>query len=231
MLKVVLLSYTPAPEEIISKAAKLCYSPKNITELEVTPADQKRMVRKMFSLGHHSTLEHAAFTFGIEGISRACSHQLVRHRMASYSQQSQRYVRFDQPFEFVTPDTVRKNRKASAAYRKIMKSLHEAYRAMIEEGIPAEDARYLLPNACTTKLIMTMNARELLHFFNLRLCSRAQKEIRDVAAAMLSQVRKVTPHIFEKAGPTCISYGYCREEAKDCPLYSRLNKKPSTAGL
>ncbi|MDD2716589.1 MAG: FAD-dependent thymidylate synthase [Candidatus Wallbacteria bacterium] len=223
MLKVRLLAYTPASEDIIAKAARLCYSESGIDELDVS-GSKARIVGKMFRLGHHSTLEHASFSFGVEGISRACSHQLVRHRLASFSQQSQRYVRFHEPFDYYIPDTILKNKAALSRYRKLMDDMAAAYEEMAKSGIPAEDARYVLPNACTTKIIITMNARELLHFFNLRLCSRAQQEIRDLAARMLVLVKKEAPHIFEKAGPTCISYNYCREEAEDCPLYKKIKR-------
>jgi len=225
MLNVVLLAKTPSAEDIIAKAAKLCYSEKGVSELELTDKQKKKMVTKMFTLGHHSTMEHANFTFGIEGISRACSHQLVRHRLASFSQQSQRYVKFNSQFEYYTPESIKEKPELLSKYNSLMEQLSGVYQEMIGNGIPAEDARYLLPNSCCTKLIMTMNVRELLHFFNMRLCSRAQKEIRDVAAKMLSLVKKEAPEIFEKAGPTCVSYGYCREDHKECPLYKKIIQK------
>jgi len=225
MLNVVLLAKTPSAEDIIAKAARLCYSEKGITELILNEKQKKKMVAKMFTLGHHSTMEHASFTFGIEGISRACSHQLVRHRLASFSQQSQRYVKFNSQFEFVTPESIKEKPDLNKKYDKTMQQLFDIYKELVESGVPAEDARYLLPNSCCTKIIVTMNVRELLHFFNMRLCSRAQKEIREVAAKMLSLVKKEAPDIFEKAGPTCVSYGYCREEYKECPLYNKLIKK------
>lgn len=225
MLKVVLLASTPGPEDIVARAGKLCYSEKGIEEIAIPDKDRSRMVSKLFRLGHHSTLEHASFTFGIEGISRACSHQLVRHRMASFSQQSQRYVKFSRQFEYYTPDSIQENPEAFSIYQDTMESLSHQYAKLIEMGIPAEDARYLLPNSCTTKIIMTMNARELLHFFNLRLCSRAQKEIRDLAKEMMKLVKNRAPDIFGKSGPTCVSYDYCMEEAKDCPLYEPMKKR------
>lgn len=225
MLHVKLLSYTPVPEEIITKAARLCYSNVSISEIKVNEFIQKKMVNKMFSLGHHSTLEHAYFTFGIEGISRACSHQLVRHRLASYSQQSQRYVKFLEPFEYIIPDSIKNNPAILEKYKSIMKEIADLYKYFIENDIPAEDSRYILPNACTTKIIVSMNARELLHFFNMRLCSKAQYEIRKIASLMLNLVKKVAPTVFKKAGPTCISYGFCRESAKDCELYKKYIEK------
>jgi thymidylate synthase (FAD) len=225
MLKVILLSKTPAAEEVIAKAARLCYSEKGISELQLTDKEKKKMVTKMFTLGHHSTMEHASFTFGIEGISRACSHQLVRHRLASFSQQSQRYVKFNSQFEYFTPDSIEKNSNLNKIYDSTMEKLSKIYQELIESGIPAEDARYVLPNSCCTKIIVTMNVRELLHFFNMRLCNRAQEEIRKVAAKMLSLVKKEAPEIFEKAGPTCVSYGYCHEQYKECPLYKKLIEK------
>jgi len=163
-------------------------------------------------------LEHASFTFSVSGISRACSHQLVRHRIASYTQQSQRYVKFKrEEIEYVTPPGLNEAQKKK--FREIMNLLADSYQEFLAEGVPAEDARYILPNAAQTKIIVTMNARELMHFFNMRLCTRAQWEIRQLAREMLAEARKACPEIFSDAGPSCSFYGYCPEGSMGCGLY------------
>ncbi|MDP2682473.1 MAG: FAD-dependent thymidylate synthase [Deltaproteobacteria bacterium] len=217
-MKVTLLNFTPAPEKTVVLAAKLCYSDSNISQLEekVLGASFEKFLGKILKMGHLSVLEHAGFTFGIEGISRATSHQLVRHRLASYSQQSQRYVKFKEGLEFVTPPSIKKNAKIGEKFSDITASLYSLYNEMIEAGIPAEDARYILPNAAETKIIVTMNARELLHFFGLRTCERAQWEIREMAKRMLSLAKKEAPFIFKKAGPGCVSTGKCTEGEMTC---------------
>jgi len=178
-MKVTLLNFTPAPEKTIVLAAKLCYSDSNISQLEekVLGASFEKFLGKILKMGHLSVLEHAGFTFGIEGISRATSHQLVRHRLASYSQQSQRYVKFKEP-EFVTPVSLKENLKLEQKFADTAASLYKFYNEMLEAGIPAEDARYILPNAAETKIIVTMNARELLHFFGLRAEERCPRLFR-----------------------------------------------------
>jgi thymidylate synthase (FAD) len=175
----------------------------------------KRLIAKVLELGHFSVLEHASFTFAIEGISRACSHQLVRHRIASFSQQSQRYVKMTE-FEFPLPPSIEQNETLVKQFHQAMSEAQKYYSAFIDAGIPAEDARYVLPNATETKLIMTANARSLLNFFELRLCTRAQWEIRNLAQLMLQEVRRVAPNIFSTAGPTCESKGYCSEGTMGC---------------
>lgn len=216
-MKVTLLNFTPDPEKTVVLAAKLCYSDSNISQVEekIKAESYEKFLGKILKMGHLSVLEHASFTFGIEGISRAASHQLVRHRLASYSQQSQRYVRFKEP-EFVIPSTVKGNAPIAKKFSDTAKSLYAFYHEMLEAGIPAEDARYILPNAAETKIIVTMNARELLHFFGLRTCERAQWEIRDMAKKMLSLAKKEAPAIFGKAGPGCVSTGKCTEGAMTC---------------
>lgn len=212
MIKVDLVAYTPEPEKTIAMSANLCYNPIGATEIREGLTDEKieRLVRQMVKSGHHSTLEHASFTFAIEGISRACSHQLVRSRIASYSHQSQRYVKANN-FKRIKPQTIQDNKVASKAFDILMDKIQEYYDIMIEEGIPAEDARFILPNAAETKIVVTMNARSLLHFFEERCCNRAQWEIRAMANMMLAEVRKVAPVLFEKAGPACIAKGKCKE--------------------
>jgi len=216
-MKVELLSYTPEPDRVVAISARLCYSKIGISELaeKLTDDKIKDLLKKLESSGHLSPFEHANFTFGIEGISRVTSHQLVRHRIASYSQQSQRYVKMSNG-EFVIPPSIKKNSSASELVYNLNDMAMSVYNKLIQLGIPEEDARYILPQGITTKIIVTMNARELLHFFNLRCCLRAQWEIRAMANLMLRKVKEVAPIIFEKAGPFCFS-GPCPEEGP-CPL-------------
>lgn len=225
-LKVLLLQHTPEPELTVALAARLCYSSSAIGELHdrLSRADIQGFLDKIMSLGHQSVLEHASFTFGIEGISRACSHQLVRHRLASYSQQSQRYVTFEGGrFPAVLPDAIAESPKRSELFAKAIEACAAAYEALIEDGTPAEDARFVLPNAAETKLIVTMNARELLHFFSLRCCERAQWEIRKVAVEMLRLVKPLAPSIFRQAGPDCLA-GACPEGTLTCGRTSEVRQ-------
>ena len=211
-----LLTHTPNPEQVVAAAARLCYSDSSIEKLlGQAPDKATRLLQKILALGHFSVLEHASFTFGIEGISRACSHQLVRHRIASFSQQSQRYVSHDQPFEAVVPESISLQQALSDRFEAHMQNTHELYRDLLSAGIPAEDARFVLPNAAATKLVMTMNARELHHFFVLRCCRRAQWEIRAMAKEMLRLARKSSPLLFVESGPGCL-HGPCPEGAMTC---------------
>lgn len=211
-----LLTYTPDPEQVVAAAARLCYSDSSIEKLlGQAPEQAARLLQKILELGHLSVLEHASFTFGIEGISRSCSHQLVRHRVASFSQQSQRYVSHDQPFTTVTPDSIAELPVLSERFTEHMQRTHELYRDLMEAGVPAEDARFVLPNAASTKLVMTMNVRELHHFFRLRCCRRAQWEIRAMAREMLRLARQASPLLFAGAGPACLS-GSCSEGTMTC---------------
>ncbi|MCK4738414.1 MAG: FAD-dependent thymidylate synthase [Deltaproteobacteria bacterium] len=217
-MKVILLRHTPEPENTVALAAKLCYSSSSITELEDETGDgsNQKFLTKILSLGHLSVLEHASFTFGIEGISRANSHQLVRHRLASYSQQSQRYVKADTKLvKVVTPHTINDNAEAKKLFDDFTKDAYATYGKLTELGIPKEDARYVLPNAAETKIIVTMNARELIHFFLLRCCERAQWEIREMATEMLSLAKIIAPFIFKDAGPGCVA-GSCAEGEMTC---------------
>ncbi len=224
-MKATLLNFTPDPEKTVALAARLCYSDSTIEDLEdrVKGISLEKFLGKILKMGHLSVLEHASFTFGIEGISRATSHQLVRHRLASYSQQSQRYVRFDKP-EFVTPPSINEDAEKKARFEKAVKSAYRLYRELVDGGIPAEDARFLLPNAATTKIIVTMNARELIHFFNLRCCERAQWEIRDMATRMLGLAKKEAPVIFKNSGPACVA-GACSEGAMTCGRPKEIREK------
>jgi len=225
-MKVTLLQHTPDPELAVALAARLCYSPIGIDELRerLSRSDISAFLDKIMSLGHQSVLEHASFTFGIEGISRATSHQLVRHRIASYSQQSQRYVTHTEQFSAVIPPSIAERPELAARFREQLKALHDTYAELFEAGIPAEDARYILPNAAETKIIMTMNARELLHFFGLRCCERAQWEIRAMAVEMLRLVQSTAPTIFRDAGPGCVA-GPCPEGTMTCGKIVEVRKK------
>lgn len=211
-----LLKYTNDPERVVALAARLCYTKSSIGELKNNLSDEyvNRLVQKIISLGHLSVLEHVSFSFGIEGISRATSHQLVRHRIASYSQQSQRYVEYDN-LEIVLPPSIAADSEACGKFNEGIGIIEDLYRWMIHRGVPVEDARYILPNAAVTRIIVTMNARELNHFFQLRCCRRAQWEIRNMAKEMLAKVRKVAPVIFNKSGPGCLR-GPCTEGEFTC---------------
>lgn len=211
-MNVTIIEHTPNPEQTVALAARLCYSPVSIDDLreKLESADIEQFLDKIMSLGHHSVLEHATFTFGIEGISRVTTHQLVRHRIASFSQQSQRYVSHKEHFTSIMPNSIAMDPDAREIFAFMSETVHKAYAQLVEIGIPAEDARYILPNATETKIIMTMNARELRHFFALRCCQRAQWEIREMSVEMLRQVKKIAPVIFRNAGPGCVD-GPCPE--------------------
>jgi thymidylate synthase (FAD) len=183
----------------------------------MSEARVSKLLKRVVGSGHHSVLEHAVFTFSLEGVSRAMTHQLVRHRIASYSQQSQRYVRFDRP-DYITPPEVGKLPEAKGAFDSLMDRAWDAYRELVGSGVPEEDARFVLPGGAATNITVTMNARELIHFFRLRCCMRAQWEIRRVALKMLDEARRVAPLIFEDAGRPCLS-GPCPDDWSDCPLY------------
>ncbi|MBU3160163.1 FAD-dependent thymidylate synthase [Clostridium frigoris] len=263
MLKVKLIEHTPNPEKIIAAAAKLCYSQVGIDEIleNLDQEKTKKFINTLMNYGHHSPIEHVSFTFAVEGISRSLTHQLVRHRVASYSQQSQRYVQLKQ-FEYIIPPNVEKDEQAKEIFIKSMKRIQEEYNQLVEilsrnelansiveylkveklikaediekkqylvlkskaEKKAIEDARYVFPNACETKIIATMNARELMHFFNQRCCTRAQWEIRQMAKTMLMQAREVAPSIFRYAGPSCVS-GHCPEGKMCCGKTLEVRKE------
>lgn len=183
--------------------------------MERSRDDHAALLAKILDLGHFSVLEHASFTFGIEGISRACSHQLVRHRIASYSQQSQRYVAVKERFPAIIPPSIAENPQLAGRFEQFLADCHSLYGELMAAGIPAEDARFVLPNAAETKLVMTMNARELRHFFALRCCRRAQWEIRAMATEMLRVCQPVAPLLFAGAGPGCLD-GPCPEGKMTC---------------
>jgi thymidylate synthase (FAD) len=233
-MKVKLMTHTPNPEAVIASAARLCYSSATIDDLMKKSEDDestRKYIDMLMSLGHESPIEHVSFTFGIEGISRACSHQLVRHRIASYSQKSQRYVNETQ-FEYVTPEAIASNPIIKAVYDETMQLLQDRYDSIraalvqkyIKSGIDVkaagkkanEDARMILPNATCTSIIVTMNIRSLFNFFKHRCCNRAQWEIRAVAMEMWNQCMSVAPNIFKYAGPDCVTKGKCSEGKMTC---------------
>lgn len=231
-MEVNLLSYTKNPQKIIYASARQCYSKFSAYSIyskkdKLPSSKLKKFIAELVKRGHLSPLEHVSFTFAASGISRICTHQLVRHRIASYSQQSQRYVGMDD-FDFVLPDSIKKNPRAKKEFLEAVSYLKNKYqkiRGILEKssGLDKEkinqDLRFLLPQACETKIVISMNARQLLHFFAERLCLRAQWEVRGLAAKMLSFSRKVLPEIFGGAGPKCKKFNFCPESALECPLY------------
>lgn len=210
-MKVTLVDYPRYADYKAYCAARVCYSDKGFVDIwcdtpmkgmdEEDPDNDKalKLLRNIVEKGHGSVLEHCVFTFAVEGISRACSHQLVRHRIASYSQQSQRYVKGDR-FGYVMPEKIANNTLLRDMFNEHMERIMNFYKFLTECEIPKEDARYILPNATTTNIVVTMNARELLHFIELRTSPRSQWEIRELANEMLRQVKEVAPVIFGNVG-------------------------------
>ena len=249
MATVTLLACTPEPEKLVAAAAKLCYSPSSIETIRKGLTEEKTssFVQMLAEIGHESPIEHASFTFGIEGVSRSFLAQITRHRIASYSVQSQRYVAEDS-FAYVVPPEIEAipeakeeflaaMREDQAHYERLTALLKEKHREeLLREGKTEkeaeraaekraiEDARFVLPNACETKMVCTFNARSLLNFFSHRCCNRAQWEIRDVACQMLALVREAAPHIFEKAGPPCLR-GACPEGKMTCGKAAEVRRK------
>jgi thymidylate synthase (FAD) len=239
-MKVTLLTYTPMPEKNVASAAKLCYAAADIDTVREGLTEEKTaaFVEMLAEIGHESPIEHASFTFGIEGVSRALLAQITRHRMASFSVQSQRYVRENQ-FEYVTPPEIAEIPEALELFREAMEADQRYYdsiaavlkekhiKTFMAEGMDEkaairaaekkaiEDARFVLPNACDTKMILTMNARSLMNFFHHRCCNRAQWEIHELADLMLKEVSAVAPNIFKNAGPSCVC-GKCPEGNMTC---------------
>ena len=209
-MKVELINHTPEPDLSAAHAALTCYSEKVPEREEMTKEKIEEILGKIKDSGHHSVIEHASFTFAIKEVSRTLTHQLVRHRLASYSQQSQRYVDIES-FDPVVPDTIKENDEAKEKFDDLMEEVKDTYTELKEiDDVPLEDARFVLPNATKSNIIVTMNARELWHFFSLRCCKRAQWEIRDMANRMLELVREEAPIIFEEAGAPCVR-GPCTE--------------------
>ncbi|MDO5754746.1 MAG: FAD-dependent thymidylate synthase [Tissierellia bacterium] len=232
-MKVELIRYTPDGEKLIAACAKLCYSKSGATDIEegLSPEKTKAFLDRLVEMGHESPLEHVSFTFAVEGVSRTLTHQLVRHRLASYSQQSQRYVKVDD-FQYIVPPAIRKNKKAYEIYQKHMEQSMAAYDQIVHileeeymeksgkdekqvEKVSIEDARYVFPNGTETKIVFTMNARSLMNFFRHRCCNRAQWEIRELAIQVLNQVQNIYPTLFHKQGPPCLQ-GPCPEGPMTC---------------
>lgn len=223
-MQVRLLNWTPEPENTVATAARLCYSDASIEELvdKMQGAGAAKLVAKLVEMGHYSPLEHVSFTFGVEGVSRTLTHQLVRHRIASYSQKSQRYVKEDN-FDFVMPPSIANNSLAREKYLQVMEGLRQAY-AQLAAVADKEDARYILPNSCHTSIILTMNSRSLLNFFEHRCCNRAQWEIRQLAWKMLALVKEKAPTIFARAGARCDIDGTCPEGPMSCGRWKKGKK-------
>ncbi|UNC93345.1 FAD-dependent thymidylate synthase [Candidatus Contubernalis alkaliaceticus] len=249
-LKVSLINFTPQPEKTIAAAAKLCYSRVGVEEIDrnLTPENVEKFLKILMDMGHESPIEHVSFTFGVEGVSRAMSHQLVRHRVGcSYSQQSQRYVKLEQ-FDYIIPPSIEAIPEARQRFIQAMEQAQVEYDFLVEllldrhtkallkngmkeeqarraaEKMSIEDARYIFPNACETKVVFTMNARALYHFFHQRCCERAQWEIRQLATEMLKRVRQISPVLFAKAGPPCLK-GACPEKQMTCGSGEEVRKK------
>ena len=240
MANVILLAHTPNPEHTVASAAKLCYSSSTITGLRENLTDEAAasFVEMLSEIGHESPIEHASFTFGIEGVSRSLLAQITRHRMASFSVKSQRYVR-EGAFEYITPPEIAESPEAKKIYDELMQHDQECYDRLaavlkekhiktfmaegkdektatrLAEKKAIEDARFVLPNSCSTQMVMTMNARSLHNFFRHRCCNRAQWEIQDIANQMLKLVLEVAPNLFKNAGPPCVS-GACPEGKMTC---------------
>lgn len=254
-MKVEIIAHTPDPDLLIAQAAKLCYSKVGVDEIKekLDKEATEKFIKMLMGFSHVSPLEHVSFTFAVEGVSRTLSHQLVRHRIASYSQQSQRYVELNN-FEYIVPPKIAKNKEALKIFKETMENDKEAYRKISEllikdnaqkyivEGMEEEkakksatkesieDARYVFPNACETKLVFTMNVRSLLHFLELRCCNRAQWEIRDLATKMLEELKKISPVIFKDAGPGCVK-GPCPEGKMTCGKINEVREKFRNLGV
>ena len=230
-MKVVLLRYTPASEETIALAAKLCYSKSSIEGLKekISQKDQSDFIEKLMAMGHESVLEHASFTFGIEGVSRVLLAQLTRHRIASFSVQSQRYVSYENGFGYIIPESICSlGEEAVKQFSEQMETIEGWYtdwQKRLGTGEKSNgDARFVLPNACETRIMVTMNVRELRHFFSLRMCNRAQWEIRNMAEEMFRLCFETAPALFKNAGPACLR-GKCPEGDKSCGKAAEIRQK------
>jgi len=218
-MQVKLIAYTKDPEKVVAAAIRQCYSADSAAKMKnkLTAAERAKLIKMVIASGHTSTIEHVSFTFAVSGVSRVLTHELVRHRIASYSQQSQRYIN-GQNFGFVVPPKISANKEARKIFEATIKDLGKKYEQLIQLGIPKEDARFILPNATDVKMVITMNARALFNFLARRMCNRAQWEIRSLAYAMHRELLKVAPHIFKYAGPTCKTEGICWEGERHCGL-------------
>lgn len=230
-LTLLLLRHTPDPDRLVALAARRCYSSRAAEDIEehLSPEEIAKLLDFLRQRNHLSPFEHADFTFSADGISRALSHQLVRHRIASYSQESQRYVNYmkAKQLSYIVPPTIRQNPEALKIFSEAADKTLDAYRAMVDAGVSPEDARYIFPNAIETKFVFTLNARSLFNFFEQRCCLKAQWEIRQLAFDMLKEVRKVAPMIFKNAGAPCqyANMPYCRENDISCVQYKSMQKR------
>lgn len=230
-LHVTLIAHTPEPEKVIAMASRTCYSPLDLAGLKdkAETANNAAYIRRVLASGHTSVIEHASFTFGIEGVSRTLLAQITRHRMASFSVQSQRYVSNagQEVFDFVMPPRIRalgpEAEEKFLSQMKTMQGWYDEWSELLGEG-SAEDARFVLPGAAATRMTMTMNARELLHFFSLRMCNRAQWEIRELAWQMYALVYPLAPSVFENAGPGC-ARGACPEGKRSCGKADEVRRR------
>lgn len=230
--RVKLINYKENPERNVAISARLCYSKNGIEELmnEMSEKEQKNLVEKITSLGHNSVLEHTYFYFYVV-CSRVCSHQIVRKRIGtSFSQRSQRYVEEDD-FDYIIPESI-KDMDMKDEYEEWMRKSENLYEKMVDSGVPKEDARFVIPSAIKTNMVISMNARSLMDFINVRTCRRAQQEIRGIAEGMLKEVKEVAPNIFKNAGPDCISKGKCFEGEMSCgnPRYDLLEDEEENNG-
>lgn len=228
-MRVKLLRFTDDAELLCGAAALTTTKSGSPSELleKMDTDTAKKTIAKVTGYGHTSVIEHAYFTFSIEGVSRAMTHQLVRHRIASYTQQSQRYVTYNTIREYVMPPSIEASTEARKLYKDTLDEISQTYKKLLGMSIPKEDARFILPNAAKTNIIVTMNARELRHFFNLRCCARAQWEMREVAMDMLKQAKNAAPALFEEAGPSCVEIGYCPEGQRkpvECNIIELKNR-------
>lgn len=230
-MKVALIRHTLNPEEVVALGARLCYSKTKVDDLRqrVETKDQTAFVKKVFGMGHESVLEHATFTFAVEGVSRVLLAQITRHRLASFSVQSQRYVSYDGGFGYVVPPQIEAlGEEAAEEFASQMNTIQQWY-TQWQEKLGAgeggnEDARFVLPGACETRLMVTMNVRELRHFFSMRMCNRAQWEIRALASEMHRLCMEVAPALFEDAGPGCLR-GFCPEGEKSCGRMKQIREE------
>ena len=232
-MKVKLLSYSPDAIRNIYISCRTCYSADGPLKIEVKSEEEMiKLITRVINSGHHSVLEHVSFTFGIEGVSRALTHQLVRHRIASYSQQSQRYVEYSKGKKpnFILPEAIDKDAKAKKIFDKTTESIYQAYLDLLDLGISAEDARSLLPNATETKLTMTMNYREIINVSKIRLCFKAQSEILKMFYEIKKEINKVYPFLAKYIKPKCHYLGYCDEKVP-CGNYPQFASRNPLAEI
>jgi len=226
-MEVKIIAHTPNPDMVCAAAAFTSWKKKTTAELfeQLSEKEALDFLKMVMGFGHFSVTEHATFTFSISGVSRALTHQLVRHRIASYTQQSQRYVKFSEDeVKYVTPHTIDESKEAREMFTEAMASAANAYQRLLKKGIPPEDARFVLPNAATTNIVVTMNARELMHLIRLRTCERTQWELREVATEMLKQLKKAAPILFSDGGPACV-IGPCPEGKLTCGKIQEVRRK------